>query len=372
MPDDKRPRPMIDMSAERASQPGSSRPGLQGGRPAQGAPQRRGGGFFGYLFAGLIGGIAVASGGYFALKQGATGFSLADPQARQKIVGLEARLVSLETALNSQGRPAPASAFQPSQGPENLNELRSRLDAIVNLTRGLDQTVQSLAQKVQGLEQNPGGGESRETVRAEIAGQTAALQQRLASAERELDGLTRAQTERLADARTASLTLALTNLKRAVSDGRPFPAELAAVETLSSTKLPVSQLAPYKDAGLTTLAVLQIEFAEASKKTIEAHYASKSSGFMGDMLSRAKSVVQIKPADSNGDSVEAIVGRMNTAIKGGDLKTALLQGGALEHPPQEMMEWFAKAQARSAAEEALRRTDQELLASLTRPASRRQ
>ena len=129
----------------------------------------------------------------------------------------------------------------------------------------------------------------------------------------------------LADARTASLTLALTNLKRAVSDGRPFPAELAAVETLSSTKLPVSQLAPYKDTGLTTLAMLQIEFAEASKKTIEAHYASKSSGFMGDMLSRAKSVVQIKPADSNGDSVEAIVGRMNTAIKGGDLKTALAQ-----------------------------------------------
>jgi hypothetical protein len=371
MPDDKRPRPMIDMSAERASQPGSSRPGLPGGRPAQGAPQRRGGGFFGYLFAGLIGGIAVAGGGYFALKQGAISFSLTDPQARQKIVGLEGRLVSLETALNSQGRSSAASAFQPSQGPENVNEVRSRLDAIVDLTRGLDQTVQALSQRVQGLEQNPGGGESRETVRAEIAAQTAPLQQRLASVERELDGLTRAQTERLADARTASLTLALTNLKRAVSDGRPFPAELAAVEMLSSTKLPVSQLAPYKDTGLATLGALQIEFAEASKKTIEAHYASKSSGFMGDMLSRAKSVVQIKPADSAGDSVEAILGRMNTAIKGGDLKTALLQGAALEHPPQEMMDWFAKAQARTAADEALRKTDQELLASLTKPASRR-
>jgi hypothetical protein len=368
MPDDKRPRPMIDMSAERASQPGAPRPGLPGGRPAQGAAQRRGGGFFGYLFAGLIGGIAVAGGGYFALKQGVTGFTLADPQARQKIVGLEARLVSLETALNSQGRAAPASAFQPNQGPENSNEARSRLDAIVQVTRGLDQTVQALSQKVQGLEQNPGGGESRETVRAEIAAQTAAIQQRLASVERELDALTRAQTERLADARTASLTLALTNLKRAVSDGRPFPAELAAVETLSGGKLPVSQLAPFKETGLTTLAVLQIEFADASKKTIEAHYAAKSSGFMGDMLSRAKSVVQIKPADSNGDSVEAILGRMNTALKAGDLKTTLQQGGALEHAPQEMMEWFARARARSTAEEALRKTDQELLASLTKPA----
>jgi hypothetical protein len=370
MPDDKRPRPTIDMSAERASQPGSPRPGLPGGRPAQAAPQRRGGGFFGYLIAGLIGGIAVAGGAYFALEQGVISFSLTDPQARQKIVGLEGRLVSLETALNSQARPSAASAFQPGEGLENVNanEARSRLDAIVELTRGLDQTVQALSQKVQSLEQNPGGGQSRETVRAEIA---ATLQQRLASAERELDGLTRSQTERLADARTASLTLALTNLKRAVSDGRPFPAELAAVEMLSSTKLPVSQLAPYKDTGLATLGALQIEFAEASKKTIEAHYAAKSSGFMGDMLSRAKSVVQIKPADSTGDSVEAILGRMSAAIKGGDLKTALLQGAALEHPPQEMMEWFARAQSRTAADEALRKTDQELLASLTKPASRR-
>ena len=63
---------------------------------------------------------------------------------------------------------------------------------------------------------------------------------------------------------------------------------------------------------------------------------------------------------------------MSTALKSGDLKTALQQGAALEHPPQEMIDWFAKAQARAAAEEALRKTDQELLASLTRPASRRQ
>jgi hypothetical protein len=248
-----------------------------------------------------------------------------------------------------------------------VNELRSRLDAMVGTVRGLDQTVQALAQ-------TPGqagqGGESREAVRAEIAAQTASLQQRLTSAERELEALVRMQTERQADARTASLTLALSNLKRAVADGRPFPAELAAVETLSPAKLPVSQLAAYKETGVSSMADLQSEFAEASKKTIEDHYGGKSSGFMGEMLNRAKSVVQIKPADSSGNGVEAILGRMTAAIKTGDLKTALMQGAALEHPPQEMMTWFGKAQARAVADEALRKTDQELLASLTKPVSR--
>jgi hypothetical protein len=70
--------------------------------------------------------------------------------------------------------------------------------------------------------------------------------------------------------------------------------------------------------------------------------------------------------------VEAILGRMGTAVKSGDLKTALQQGPAFQHPAQEMIDWFAKAQARAAADEALRKTDQELLASLTRPAARRQ
>jgi hypothetical protein len=367
MPDDRRPRPTLDITPERPPQAGPARGALPGGKTA--TPQKRGGGFSGYLLAGLIGGAAVAGGGYFVLKQGIGGLSLADPGARQKIIALEERMASLELAHRSQSRPAAASAYEPGTGGEGVNELRSRFDAIVGTTRGLDQAVQSLSQKVQGLA-GQGGGESREAVRAEIAAQTAVLQQRLSSAERELETLTRTQTERQADARTASLTLALTNLKRAVSDGRPFPAELAAVEMLSASKLPVSQLGAYKDGGVATMADLQSEFAEASKKTIEEHYGNKSSGFMGEMLNRAKSVVQIKPADSSGDGVEAILGRMTTALKSGDLKTALLQGAALDHPPQEMMTWFAKAQARAAADEALRKTDQELLASLTKPAFR--
>ncbi len=364
MPDDKRPRPTIDMSAERMSQPAQARPALPGGgKAAQGASRKRG--TAGAVLAGVIGGLLAAGGGYFLLSLGIPGLSLPDPAARQKIIQLEERMASLELA--SRGQPGGGDV----SGSGGLNELRSRLNGAVELTRGLDQSVQALAQKVRALEARPGGGESRESLRAEIAAQNAALQQRLASAERELAALTRAQTQRLADARTASLTLALTNLKRAVADGRPFPAELAAVETMGGRKLPVSKLRRYKDTGVATLAALQAEFGEVSKKTIEAHYAAKSSGFVGDMISRAKSVVRIKPSSGDGNSVEAILGRMDTALKSGDLKTALLQGAALEHPPQEMMDWFAKAQARVAVGEALRKTDQELLASLTKPALRR-
>jgi hypothetical protein len=344
---------------------------MRGPLPGTKAPApKSGGGFAGYLIAGLIGGVVMAGASYLALKQGIPGFSLADAGARQKIVALEERMASFELANRSQARSG--GGYDAGAGGGGVNELRSRLDAISSAAQALDQTVQVLSQKVAALEGQGGGGggESRESVRAEIAAQSAALQQRLSAAERELEALTRSQTERQADARTASLTLALTNLKRAVSEGRPFPSEMAAVETLSSGKLPVSQLAAYKETGVASMVDLQSDFAEASKKTIEQHYANKSGGFMGEMLNRAKSVVQIKPADSGGDSVEAILARMGTALKSNDLKTALMQGAALDHPPQEMMNWFAKGQARATADEALRKTDQELLASLTKPSRR--
>jgi hypothetical protein len=383
MPEDKRPKPSIDLTAERPTQPSlrASFPG-NGGQPggpqsprlanpsglAKGSRVRRA---IGYLFAGFLGGATVAGAGYLA--QGLPGFSLTDPQTKHRIKELEDRSVFLESRLRSlSGSPGQSAPQSSGTRPEALNETRSRLDTMVDTIRGLDEAVQSLAQKVQSFEQHDGGANSKEAVQSEVAAQIAPLTHRLVSAERDLEALARAQIERQADSRTAALTLALTNLKRAISDGRPFPAELAAIETLAGNKLPVSQLAPYKDEGVASLSDLQSEFAEASKKTIEKHYSNKSGNFMGEVLSRAKSAIRVRPADSTGDSVEATLGRMNSALKAGDIKTALTQGAALEEPPQEMRDWFGRAQARVAADEAVRKTDQDLLASLTKATIRRQ
>jgi len=396
MPEDKRPKPPLDFTAEPARQasPRIPLPGPGGGGPGgsprgSNSPEQAKGtvaGLRGYIIAGLIGGVAAIGASYLGLMHESPG-SVSASQDDRRIKELEDRTASLESRIRAISAPAPASAYpSTSGGPEALNEIRSRLDTMVDTSRGLDSAVQSLSHRLQILEQRPAtAGESKdsasrvaisadavskEAVQAEVATQLAPLTHRLASAERDVEVLTKAQTERLADTRAAALTLALTNLKRAISDGRPFPAELAAVETLSGTKLPISQLSPYKDEGVASLSELQSDFADASKRTIEKHYGNKSNNFMGEVLSRAKSA--IRPADSTGDSVEAVLGRMNSALKAGDLRTALTQGAALDDPPQEMKDWLGRAQARVVADEAVRKTDQELLASLTKATSRRQ
>lgn len=382
MPEDKRPRPTLNMTADSSSQlaarfesPNDRDTRSRQGRPGQ--PGTRSGGrsalrFFGLLLASILGGLVVAAAGYLASSHRIAGFSLTDPDALRQIDELRDRIAALSLALRPDPRSASTSGYAiPGSGSE-LNEIRARVDGIVDAARALDETVQSLSQRLDVLEAKGGEGPAASTVRADVAAQIAPLAQRLASVERELETLTRVQLERQADARTSALTLALTNLKRAIGDGRPFPAELAAVENLAGTKLPVSQLEPYKDTGIPSLAELQRDFAEASQRAIKSSYRDKGNSIMGEVLSRAKAAIQVRPSDSTGGTVEAVLGRMEAALKAGNLRTALTEGAALEGPAQEEMQaWLGQAQARVAADEALRKTDQELLASLTKAVGRR-
>ncbi len=88
---------------------------------------------------------------------------------------------------------------------------------------------------------------------------------------------------------------------------------------------------------------------------------------MDEVLSRARGAIQVKPIGDAGDSVEALLGRMEKALKAGDLKGALTESASLEGPAkEELKSWLQHAQARAAADEAVQKTDQELLASLTK------
>ncbi len=318
------------------------------------------GGLLRPLAAGLVGGLIGAGIVYFAL--GAGGSAKEDVDARQLIKELQDRT----SQLGEEVRAKIASAVAPAGATsEELNEVRARIDGLAKAAKAEDDSVQSLSQKVQSIEEKPAPEPvAKDAVQAEVSSQVAPIAERMAALEH-------SHSERASDARTAALTLALTNLKRAINEGHPFAQELAAVENLSSSKLPISDLAPYKDAGVPSLAQLQRDFQETVSTVIQKHYHGKADSIMGEMLSRARAVIQVKPSGDAGDSVEAIVGRMEAALKAGDLRTALTEGAALEGPAKEELQaWFEHAQARAAVDEAIRKTDQEVLASLTKASAR--
>jgi hypothetical protein len=311
------------------------------------------------LAAGLAGGLL--SGGILSLILAGGGLK-PDEQVPLPIKELQDKIREQQdkTAQLSDTINVKLAAPGKTASPEELNEVRSRLDDLSKAAKAEDESVQSLSQRVRALEQKPVHLPEKEAVQAEIASQMAPVTERLA-------GLERTQSERASDARTAAVTIALTNLKRAVSDGKPFATELTAIESLSSEKLPVSQLAPYKDTGVPSLSQLQHEFADTVRGVIVKHYHGKAESFMDEILSRARGAIQVKPTGSAGDTVEAVLGRMERDLKAGDVKGALTESAALEGPAKEELQtWLEHAQARAAAEEAVRKTDQELLASLTK------
>ena len=329
------------------------------------------------LAAGLIGGLL--GGGILALIL-AGGGPKPDEQARLQIKDLQDKIREQQdkTAQLSDTVRAKLAAPVKAASPEELNDVRSRLDDLSKATKAEDESVQSLSQKVQALEQKPAPQPEKEAVQAEIASQMAPVTERLTGIEHtqnekasevteRLAGIERTQSERASDARTATVTIALTNLKRAVTEGKPFATELTAIESLSSEKLPVSELASYKETGVPSLSQLQHEFTDTVRDVIVKHYHGKAESFVDEMLSRARGAIQVKPIGGAGDTVEALLGRMEKALKAGDLKGALTESASLEGPAKEELQtWLEHAQARAAADEAVRKTDQELLASLTK------
>ncbi len=246
-------------------------------RPLPQTGGNSGGGILRPLAAGVIGGLVGATIVYLALPGG----SGADADARQAIKALQDQTAELNDAVRSKA----ATAVAPSAASsEEVNEVRSRLDGLLQAEKGLDDTVQALSQRVQTVEQKPAPEPAKDAIQAAIASQITPLTERLTSIEH-------TQTERQSDARTAALTLALTNLKRAVSEGKPFPAELAAVENLSSTKLPISDLAAYKDTGVFSLAELQRDFNELARNVIQKHYHNKADFIVSEVLSRARAAI---------------------------------------------------------------------------------
>ena len=212
------------------------------------------------LAAGLIGGLL--GGGLLALLL-AGGGPKPDDQARLQIKELQDKIREQQdkTAQLSDTVRVKLAAPVKAASPEELDDVRSRIDDLSKATKAEDKSVQSLSQKVQALEQKPAPQTDKEAVQAEIASQMAPVTERLTGLEHtqnekasevadRLAGIERSQSEKASDGRAAAVAIALKNLERAVTEGKPFATELNAIEELSSEKLPVSELASYKETGV--------------------------------------------------------------------------------------------------------------------------
>jgi hypothetical protein len=286
----------------------------------------------------------------------------------QELVG---RLTRLEEMLNS------APAGDPAAQSPQLTALAARVAELQKAAKEAGDAARSgvsrfdselsavrteagrLAQRLDGLK-----GEVEERLKG------AARSADLGALERQLQGFLKGETERSANASRIVLTLELANLKRAIDRGEAYGEELARVRKVAGT-LNLASLERYKLEGVATPAELAKSFRKSANAMLDSEEERADATLVDRLLAGARGIVRVRKAGHAADdtSAEAVVGRMEAALKDGRLAEVLANARKL--PPKAALageDWVKKVEARQAVEQALADVEAALKASLGSPA----
>ncbi len=200
----------------------------------------------------------------------------------------------------------------------------------------------------------------------DVSAAVAPLASKLGALERNLTTVVQSEGERNATAERIVLSLELGNLKRAMERGAPYDRELAEVAKVSGSRIDLRPLEPYRKKGVPTLAELTSSFRPVSHAILDAETEKTDGSVVDRLLSGAKTFVRVrKTTHASGDnSPEAVVARIEDALKAGRLGDVVSEAKALEHRPEIAKQWLATVEARQTVDAALKSIDAALKASL--------
>lgn len=138
--------------------------------------------------------------------------------------------------------------------------------------------------------------------------------------------------------------LAAASLKAAIDRGGSFMAELEAFASVDGNSPVLEQLRTLAASGVPSRAELLTRFPAAANAMIDAGNESDASeGLIDHLLNSATSLVKVRPVgDVSGDSVEAIVARMETRLKNGNLQGAVDEWNTLPQTSKDASQAYTK------------------------------
>jgi hypothetical protein len=125
--------------------------------------------------------------------------------------------------------------------------------------------------------------------------------------------------------------IAAAGLKAAIDRGGAFANELETYATVAPQSPELEQLKNLAATGVPSRSELVSAFGEAANAMIAASQVSDpDAGFLERLTNSAKGMVRSRPVGAvEGDTVEAVVSRMEVAINRGDLDAAVLESAKL-------------------------------------------
>ena len=339
-------------------------------------------------------------------------------EQRERLAGLAgsaaalaARIEKLDTDLKGLAQRAPASAGELRGLREQMEALAKRVEALPKeapggeALAGLAAQLKQAGERMTALERRIG-----EVAQARPAGEgelKAALERQAAEAKAAVERIAaemRAQSQKLAaeaeqmkkdigalQARvgaldeavrragsasneTATLIVALGQLRRAVQDGAAYRVAFDAAKSLAKDRKEfepaLAMLAARADQGVPTAVQLRQRFDRLSIDVLRAAAAAKpDADFWDRVWARLSTLVTVRRVgEVPGESVAALLSRAEAALARGDLAEAAKQMGALSGPARTAAErWIADARARLVTDAALAELERAALGLLSLP-----
>ncbi len=209
----------------------------------------------------------------------------------------------------------------------------------------------------------------------DVSEAVAPVASKLASLEQGLQGVVKSEEDRRSNAERIVLALELANLKRVVDRGTRYAPELAEVKKAAGGKADLVALERFKEQGVPTLADLTRDFRPVANAIIDADTEPADGTMVERLRAGAKSIVRVRKVDHKpGDnSAEAIVGRMEIALKEGRLGNAIDEVKSLQPRAAAVTrDWLDKVEARHSVDRALSAVESQLKSSLAGAAGKAQ
>jgi hypothetical protein len=313
------------------------------------------------LFASLAGGALAALGGFALAHYNLLGLaapdndnavaalsaSLEDAQSRQSaaLEGISGEIAALSDRI------AALESAPPPEPPDlsRLDDLDQRLAAIEAMPNDGTAASTALTAKVAELDRRlsalPTAGSE-----AEVKRQLDEALARLDAAEAEAASRADEAAAAAAAARRAAALDALTSV---ATDGRPFAAELSAIDDPALS----TALGPFADGGVPTLATLQADFPAAARDSLRvARQISAEDGWsdrLFDFLAAQTGARSLTPRE--GSTPDAILSRAEFAVSEARVADALAELDLLDPAVKApLAAWMTAAEGHVAAMTALR------------------
>ncbi|NBC33297.1 MAG: hypothetical protein GVY13_11535, partial [Alphaproteobacteria bacterium] len=296
--------------------------------------------------------------------------------------GLADRIAALEEALaeaGEAGAPVDATALAALSGQldaingrlagletrmtevveDRIAAIRDRLGALDDLRASL----QSVDERLTALEDAPLADPAMADTIAQLQARAGELSGALSSVRQRIDAVAQQAAERrAADLRGQALSLATAQLRQQVNAGAAFAVPLqAALSLIDADSQAYQALAPleaHAAEGIPTREALAVRFEDVAVQAREAAALPADADWFDEAVSAVSGLVSVTPVPgeaAGADSVEGRLARAAYRVSNGNLETAVEALRGLEGPAADAVSgWLAEAEARLAADAALR------------------